>query len=49
VVKAGEDLRLALEPREALRIVEQGVRENLQGHLAAEAGIAGAVDVAHST
>ena len=41
MVEAGEDLRLALEPGEAVRISREGVGEDLQGDLAVELGVGG--------
>ena len=48
VVEAGEDLRLALEPGEAVRIPREGVRENLQCDLAVELRVGGLLDLSHA-
>ncbi len=48
MVEAGEDLRLPLEPSEAVRIGREGVGEDLQGDLAVELGVGGLPDLAHA-
>ena len=48
VVEAGEDLRLPLEPGEAIRISREGVGEDLQRDLAVELGVGGLPDLAHA-
>ena len=47
VVEGGEQLRLALEAGEALRILRQLGRQHLDRHVAAELRVAGAGDLAH--
>ena len=47
MVQGGDALRLALEPRPELGIRGQLRREQLQGHVALQAGVAGAIDLAH--
>ena len=47
VVEAGEDLRFPLEPCEPIRVSSEGVREDLQGHLAAELRVGGLIDLPH--
>lgn len=49
MVQRREELRFALEPREALTVVRKLLGEDLDRHLAAELGIASAVDLAHAT
>ena len=48
VVEAGEDLRLPLEPGEAVRISREGVGEDLQRDLAVELGVGGLPDLPHA-
>ena len=48
VVEAGEDLRLPLEPGEAIRISREGVGEDLQRDLAVELRVGGLPDLAHA-
>ena len=43
-----EDERFLLEAGKALRIERVSVWENLQGDIAAQSGVAGAIDFAHS-
>ena len=47
VVEAGEQLRLPLEPGEAVGVLGEGVGEDLQGDLAVELGIGRLPDLAH--
>ena len=47
MIQRGERLRFACEPREAVGIVGEGVREDLEGHVAIEPRIARAVHFAH--
>ena len=47
VVERGEDLRLALEAGEALGVVGEGLGQQLEGDLAAELRVGGAVHLAH--
>jgi hypothetical protein len=49
VIERRERLRLALEAGADLRILEQGARQDLQGHLATEARVARTVDFRHAT
>ena len=48
MVEAGEDLGLPLEPGEPVRIVREGVGQDLQGDLAVEQGVGGLPDLAHA-
>ncbi len=48
MVERGQHLRFALETREALRVVHEGVRENLQGDIAVELGVPRLVHLAHA-
>ena len=48
MVQGCERLRLALEAREPVRVVREGVREHLDGDLAPERRVAGAIDLAHA-
>ena len=48
VIEPGDGLRLALEPRETLRISGCFGGQDLQGDIAFEPGVAGAVDLAHA-
>jgi hypothetical protein len=47
VVQCGDGARLLFEPGAAAGIGRDVGRENLDGHVASQAGIAGAVDFAH--
>ena len=47
VVEAGQHLRFPLEPRKSIRIIGEGVRQNLQGDLAVELGVGGLPDLPH--
>ena len=47
MVQRRERLRLALEPRQALGIGREGLRQHLQGNLAVQPRIARAIDLAH--
>ena len=48
VVQRGEELRFALEARDALRVGANGVRQRLDGDVAPELGVPGAVHLAHA-
>ena len=48
VIQRGEHVRLALEARDALRIVAEPVRDDLDCHVAAEFRVACAVNLAHA-
>src|SRR5262249_19779899 len=48
VLHRGEQLRLAFEPREALRIARQALGQRLDRHRAAEAGVARPIDFPHA-
>ena len=48
VVQAGQDLRLPLEPGEAVWIGSEGVGEDLQRDLAAQLGVGGLPDLTHA-
>ncbi len=48
MVQRGQDLGLAFESGQVSGVVGESVREGLDGHGAVEAGVAGAVDLAHS-
>jgi hypothetical protein len=48
VVQRGQQLRLTLEPRNAIAIAGKGRRQELQGDVSLQARVAGAVDLAHA-
>ena len=48
VVQCGERLRLAIETNQPVRIAGKRVRQDLEGNIAAEPGIARSVDDAHA-
>jgi hypothetical protein len=48
VVQRGEQLRFALETREAIAVPRERARQRFDGHVAAELGVARAVDLAHA-
>ena len=48
MVELGEKLRLALEARQTLRVGGEGGGEDLDGHLAVELRVGGAVHLAHA-
>ena len=48
VVQRGEDVRFALEAREAVDIQCEGFRSHLESHVAIERGITRSIDLAHS-
>ena len=48
MVEAGENLRLTLEPGEAIRIGGEGFGEDLQGDLALELGVGGLIHLPHA-
>ena len=47
VVQAGEDLRFSLEPGQAIRIGRESVGQDLQGNVACELCVGGAIDLTH--
>ena len=47
VVERGQHLRFPLEPGQPLRVVHEGVGEDLQGDITVELGVTGLVDLAH--
>src|SRR5262249_14992517 len=49
VIERCERLRLALEPRDAIGVVRQALRQDLDRDVAIEARIASAIHLAHST
>ena len=49
MIEGGDGARFALEAGEALGIAGDVGRQHLEGHVAAELGIGGAKDLAHST
>jgi hypothetical protein len=49
MVQRGEDLRLALEAREAVGVVRKGRGQDLQRDVAMELGVAGMVHLTHAT
>ena len=48
VVEAGEDVRFPLEPGEPIGVRCEGVGEDLQGDIAAQLRIGGAIDLSHA-
>ena len=48
VIEAGEDLRLPLEPGEAIRVIGKGDGEDLQRDLAVKLGVGGLPDLVHT-
>jgi hypothetical protein len=48
MIERGEHFRLTLKPRQAIAIGREGLREDLQGDVALETSIAGAVDLTHA-
>jgi hypothetical protein len=48
VVERGEEVRLALETGEALGVLSDLGREDLDGHVTVKVGVGGAVDLAHA-
>jgi hypothetical protein len=48
MVKLSEQLRLALEARQALAVLDEGGGQDLDRHVAAELGVLGAIDLAHA-
>ena len=44
----GEDARLAFEPRQAISMRRELVRQDLDRHVAAQPRVAGAIDLAHA-
>lgn len=49
MVEGGEQTGFLLEAGEALGVAREGFRQDFDGHLAAELGVAGAVDLTHPT
>ena len=47
MVQRGEHAGLAVEPRQPIRVAFEPFGEDLDRHVAAEAGIAGSIDLAH--
>jgi hypothetical protein len=47
VVERGEDVCLPLESSEALRIVREEIREDLDRHVAIQTRVAGTIDLPH--
>ena len=47
MVERGEHLRLALEARQAIGVAGHGLGQHLDGDVALQAGIAGAIHLAH--
>ena len=47
VVQAAEDVRLALEPSQPIRISRKRLRQDLQRHLPVQRGVGGLIDLAH--
>jgi len=48
MVQRGEDLRLSLEASEAIGIIGEGIRQDFQGDVAIQLGIARPIHLAHS-
>ena len=48
MVEGRQDLRLPLEPGQAIRISREGVRQDLQGDLAAQLRVGGLPDLSHA-
>ena len=48
VLERGEQLRLAIEAGQAIRIADEVGRQEFEGDVAIESGVAGAVDLAHA-
>jgi hypothetical protein len=48
VIQRGEQLGFAPEPREPLRVVDNGRRQELQGDVALQSRVARAVDFSHA-
>jgi hypothetical protein len=48
MIQRGENFSLALEPGEAIGIVNEQVGQNLQGDIAIQLRIAGSVDLTHT-
>jgi hypothetical protein len=49
MVQRGEDTRLSLESCQPVPIIDEGWRQDLDGDIAPEFGVAGAENLAHST
>jgi hypothetical protein len=49
MIQRRKRMRLAREPREALRIVRQLLGKNLEGNLAVQLRVAGAIHLAHAS
>ena len=48
MIERGEQLRFALEPRETIRVADEGVGQHLDRDVAAQLGVARAIDLAHA-
>ena len=48
MVQRGEDFGFPLEPGESIRIIREGVGQDLQRHVTVELGISGLIDLAHA-
>ena len=48
VIERGERFRFTLEAGEALRVVDERLREDLERHVAAQPRVAGAIHLAHA-
>jgi hypothetical protein len=48
-VDSGKDLHFPLEPRGTFRVDREGLRQNLQGDVASELGVAGPMDLVHTS
>ena len=49
VIQSGKRLRLAGEARDAVNVMRESVRQNLDGHVTSELRVAGAINFAHPT
>ena len=49
MVQGGQEAAFPLQPGDAVRIVGQGTRQHLDGHLPVEAGVERTVDLTHAT
>ena len=48
MVERGQHLGLTLEPGESVRIVGEGLRQDLQGHVPVELGVSCSIHLAHA-
>jgi hypothetical protein len=48
MIQCRQHLRLALEPRQAIRIEREGFGQNLQGHFTIQLAVAGSIHLAHA-